>query len=118
PRARARDPGRLQRMREPGPVVVALRRDEDLSLVLEAAERLRVDDAVAVALERRAQGRIGLGPDAPGRVGARRERREPGVLPCLGALMEVLGCDGDGGHGSILPGGQAETSPRACGLPV
>src|SRR6188508_1367321 len=48
----ARDAARLERVREPGAVVVALRRDEDLRLVLQAPERLRVHDPVAVALER------------------------------------------------------------------
>ena len=49
---RAGDPAGLQRVGEAGPVVVALGGDEDLRLVLEAAEGLRVDDPVAVALER------------------------------------------------------------------
>ena len=51
----ARDLRGLQRVGEPRAVVVALRRDEDLRLVLEPAERLAVHDPVAVALERRAQ---------------------------------------------------------------
>src|SRR5215218_1990429 len=54
PRHAARDAARLERVREPGAVVVALRGDEDLRLVLQAPERLRVDDPVAVALKRRA----------------------------------------------------------------
>ena len=53
PRDRARDLGRLQRVREPRPVVVALRRHEHLRLVLEPPERLAVHDPVAVALEGR-----------------------------------------------------------------
>ena len=44
----------LERVREPGTEMVALMRDEDLRLVLEPAERGRVDDPVAVALVRRA----------------------------------------------------------------
>ena len=52
----ARDRGRLQRVRHARAVVVALRVDEDLRLALQAPERLRVDDPVAVALERRADG--------------------------------------------------------------
>jgi hypothetical protein len=36
---------------EAGAVVVALRRDEDLGLVLEAPEGLGVKDAVAISLE-------------------------------------------------------------------
>src|SRR5918998_1228458 len=56
----ARDPAGLERVREPGAVVVALGRDEDLRLVLEPPERLRVHDPVAVALEGRAQAAVGL----------------------------------------------------------
>ena len=47
------DRGRLERVGHPRPVVVALRVDEDLRLPLQPPERLRVDDPVAVALERR-----------------------------------------------------------------
>ena len=57
----AGDPARLERVRQPRAVVVALRGDEHLRLVLEAAKRLRVDDPVAVAHERRAVVGIGLG---------------------------------------------------------
>src|SRR5919112_973460 len=60
PRHGARDAARLERVREPGAVVVALRGDEHLSLVLEAPERLRVDDPVTVALERGAVVGVGL----------------------------------------------------------
>lgn len=41
----------LQRMGQPGPVVIALVEDEDLGLVLEAAERGGMDHPVAVAPE-------------------------------------------------------------------
>ena len=47
----ARDLRHLERMRQPRAVVIARRRKEDLRLVLEAPERLRVHDAIAVALE-------------------------------------------------------------------
>ena len=57
----ARDARRLERVREPRAEVVALGIDEDLRLVAQPAERLRVDDAVAVALERRAQPALLLG---------------------------------------------------------
>ena len=57
PRQRAGDLRHLERVGEPGAVVVALEVDEDLRLVLEPAERGRVDDPVAVALERVAQRR-------------------------------------------------------------
>jgi hypothetical protein len=89
PRDRARDPGRLERVREPRSVVVALGRDEHLRLVLEAPERLRVHDPVAVALERRAHRRVLLRPRAPRGVGARRERRQMRLLPGLEALVEL-----------------------------
>ena len=56
----ARDAARLERVGEPRAVVVALRGDEHLGLVLEAAERLGVHDPVAVALERRAVIGVGL----------------------------------------------------------
>jgi len=42
---------------QPGPIVVSGWGEEDLCLVLETAERLAVDDPVAVALERTASGR-------------------------------------------------------------
>jgi hypothetical protein len=45
----------FETVREPRAQVVALVMDEDLRLVLEPPERVGVDDAVAVALERRAQ---------------------------------------------------------------
>ena len=70
--------GRLERVRHARAVVVARGVDEDLRLALEPAERLRVDDAVAVALERRPHRRLLLGPQPPARlVRAHRERREP-----------------------------------------
>src|SRR3546814_6589311 len=59
-RQRARDLRHLDRMGQARPVVVALVIDEDLRLVLQAAEGGRVDDPVAVALERRAVGRLGF----------------------------------------------------------
>ena len=60
----AGDPGRLERVGHPGPVVVAGRVDEDLRLALQAPERLGMDDPVAVALERRADAALLLGRDA------------------------------------------------------
>ncbi len=66
PRDDARDRGRLERVGHPRAVVVALRVDEDLCLPLQAPERLRVDEAVAIALKRRSDGArlLGLGPAA------------------------------------------------------
>src|SRR5882672_2435088 len=49
----------FKRMGQPGAVVVALVIDEDLRLVLQPPERRRMDDAIAVALERAAS--LGLG---------------------------------------------------------
>src|SRR5690606_23050974 len=69
---RARHLRDLQRVGQPRAVVVALRGDEHLRLVLEAAERLAVDDPVAVALERRAQPAVLLRPLAQGRIRRRR----------------------------------------------
>src|SRR3954454_12041269 len=74
---RPADAGDLERMREPRPVVVALRRHEDLRLVFEATERLAVHDPVAIALERRAQAAVRLRDLAPGGVGRGRERGQP-----------------------------------------
>src|SRR5918998_6912083 len=64
----ARDAARLERMREPGAVVIALGRDEDLRLVLQPPERLRVHDPVAVTLERGAVVGVGLGLRPDGRI--------------------------------------------------
>ena len=64
------DLGDLEAVRQPRPVVVAERREEDLGLVLEAAEGLRVDDPVPVALEVGPEDVLGFGPDAALRPGA------------------------------------------------
>ena len=82
-------PDGLERVREPRAVVIALGRDEDLRLVLEAPERLAVGDAVAVALERAAQpaGHLGDEPAASLRR-AHRERREPARLLGIEARQE------------------------------
>src|SRR5215208_1534177 len=83
----ARDAARLERVCQPRAVMVALGRDEDLRLVLEAPERLRVHDPVAVALEWRAVIGVGLRLLAVRRVRARRERREK-LLEPLDPLTE------------------------------
>ena len=54
----------LQRMGQPRAVVIALVIDEDLRLVLQPPERRRMDDAVAVALERAAGGPLRLSEQA------------------------------------------------------
>jgi hypothetical protein len=105
----AGDPHGLERVGQPRAVVVALRRDEDLRLVLQPAERLGVDDPIAVPLEGRAQRRVVLRDRPPRRVGARGERRQLRALDRVHPLVErALGgrCLGDG-HGGILPGGPA-----------
>ena len=77
PRDDARDRGRLERVRHPRAVVVALGVDEDLRLPLQPPERLRVHDAVAVALERRPHGALVLRKRPPARLErADGERRE------------------------------------------
>ena len=79
-RAVVRDDGRdLERVGQPGAVVVARRGDEDLGLVLQPPERGGVEDPVAVALEggaEAASGGSGRSRTASRRArGARPERR-------------------------------------------
>src|SRR5690606_11042210 len=74
PRGRARDLRDLQRVGQAGGEVVALWRDEHLRLELEPPERVRVDDAVAVALVLGAQRGRRLRPLTPLR--RRRTLRE------------------------------------------
>ena len=86
---RARDLGHLERMGEPRAVMVAFVEHEDLGLVLEAAERGRMDDAVAVAAERAAALADRLG-DAAGRgcgPGRRRRAHASSQLPCILARL-------------------------------
>ena len=69
---RARDSPRnlrnLERMRQPRPVMVALRKKKDLSLIFEPAERFAVDNPVPVALEAGAYRARLLVPLAPAAV--------------------------------------------------
>ena len=89
PRDAARDARRLERVREPRAEVVALGVDEDLRLVPQPAERLRVDDAVAVALERRAQPALVLCVRAAAAlVRANGERRQPALLVLAHEALE------------------------------
>jgi hypothetical protein len=76
PRDRPRDLHDLHGVGQPGPVMIAERGDEDLRLVLQPAERLGVDDAVTVDLERRPHLVIGLVLVALGLRRAGRELRE------------------------------------------
>ncbi len=94
-RDRARDLRDLDRVREPRAVVVALGRDEDLRLVLQAPEGLGVHDPVAIALQRRAQPAVGL-RDAPARRPRARRRRRERLLLERGAARREGGCDGAG----------------------
>ncbi len=69
PGDRARDLGDFERMGEPGSIVVALVEDENLGLMLEAAESGRMNDAVAIAAEGAAASalRLGMQPAAASR---------------------------------------------------
>jgi hypothetical protein len=87
-RDRARDPAGLERVGEAGAVVVALGSNEDLGLVLEAPERLRVDDPVAIALERSPERGVALGDEAPGWVGPLRPAVEEALLDRLDPAPE------------------------------
>ena len=104
PRDGARDPGDLERVREPRPVVVALGRDEHLRLVLEPPERLAVHDPVAVALERRPQAAVGLLALAARGIRRRGERRQPRGLARLLGGGEVAGDVGGALTPHILTG--------------
>ena len=81
-RQRAGDLGHLQRMGEPGAVMIAFVIDEDLRLVRQPPERGRMDDAVAVAPEGvagRAR-RLAIAPaPADGRIGGKNGSLAPGI---------------------------------------
>src|SRR5215204_3900497 len=73
--------------------------DEDLRLSLQPPERLGVDDAVAIALERRPQIALLLRPEPPARlVRARGQRRQPLLLLLADACLERLPDRAGGGH--------------------
>ena len=61
----AGDPAHLQGVGHPGPVVVPLRLEEDLRLVLQAAEGLGIDDPVHIPLEGGADVALLLRPGPP-----------------------------------------------------
>src|SRR5206468_3864269 len=71
-RDRPRDLRYLERVREPRPIMVSGRREKHLRLVLQPAERLAMDDAIAVALKRWPDVVFDLGTKAPARIGAFR----------------------------------------------
>ena len=117
----------LEGVRQARPVVIAGRREEHLRLVLQAAERLGVDDAVAIALERRPDRILGLGPEpALGGGAAGRLRRQDGGF----ALLEVVANRHDGtlaSHGTadrpqlsassrLVPAGRGSTPNHAASV--
>src|SRR5262249_14864769 len=110
---RARDLRDLERMRQARAVVIAGRREEDLRLVLETAERLAVDDAVAVALKRRPHVVLGFGAQPRAGVGALGGlRREDVTLPLLELMTQ--GRHGSGPIGpTSSPAGSWRRSPAA-----
>src|SRR2546425_7317520 len=70
--------------------MIAGRRQKHLRLVLEAAKRLAVDDAVAVALECRAHVVFRLRAEASARLRTPgRLRRENGELACLELFADI-----------------------------
>src|SRR4029077_18445569 len=83
----ARDLRHLQRVRQPGAIVVPGRRKEHLRLVLEPPEGLAVDDAVAVPLKGRTYIVFGFGTQASARVGALRGPRRQDVPLTLFELL-------------------------------
>src|SRR5215472_4595937 len=81
PRDAPRDACSLERVRQAGAKMVALGIDEDLRLVAQPPESLRVDDPVTIALKRRSQAAFLLWSLASARlVRAHGERREPLLL--------------------------------------
>src|SRR6476646_2755911 len=96
----AGDPASLQRVGEPGPVVVSLGGDEDLRLVLQSPERRRVDDPVPVPLKRRPQRTVRLLHLPPRRIGPRRLGRKKLLLPSGDPVLKGSGHR----HSSIISG--------------
>jgi hypothetical protein len=88
---RPRDLRDLERVGQARAEVIALWRDEDLGLVLQAPERLGVHDPVAIALQRRAQPAVVLRARAARRPRARGQRRQPRVLELTAARGVALG---------------------------
>ena len=112
---RARDLRHLERVRQPRAVVVAARREEHLRLVLQAAERLGVDDAVAVALERRPDGVLRLGAQ-PAAAGARSWRPAARGCPARAApaAREWSHRSPSGSSCRATSGGTPNTSASVC----
>ncbi len=88
----ARDAGRLECVREPRAEVIAFGVDEHLRLEAEPPKRLRVDDAVAVALKRRPQPAFLLRQVPSTRlVRPHGERRQPAFLVLPHEACEGIG---------------------------
>ena len=91
PRDAAGDPGRLERVGHARAEMVAGRVDEDLGLPFQPPERLRVQDPVAIALERRAHAALVLLARAPARlVRLDGERRQPRLLVLAHTRLESI----------------------------
>ncbi len=83
---RAGDLRHFERMGEARTVVIAFVIDEDLGLVVEPAERRRVQDAIAIAGIRRARGTRRLGQKPPAacrRIDGVRGEQPRGSLPAI-----------------------------------
>jgi hypothetical protein len=89
----AGDARRLERVGEPRAEVVTLGVDEDLRLVAQPAERLGVDDPVAIALKRRPQPAFVVLAvrAAAALVRADGERRQPALLVLSHEALEGIG---------------------------
>ncbi len=111
------DTGGLEGMGHAGSVVVTRRVDEDLRLALQAPERLRVQDAVAVALERRPDAALLLGTFSPARrVRVLRERREGVLLQLPRSRGEgVTNSPGQFGHSGLTVSAEAVVDGRPAG---
>src|SRR5262245_21644850 len=84
----AGDAAGLQRVGQPGSVVVALRGNEYLRLVFEAPEGLRVDDPVTVALKRGAHHAVRLRLAADRWIRGRRPLPQVLALPGSNPFFE------------------------------
>ena len=115
---RTGDLGHLEGVRQARPVMVAGWREEDLRLVLQASERLAVNDPISVTLERRPNRIFGLLTQPALRIGALAcVRRQE--LPL--ASFEVLADTGHSqitvlGSGSLVLGSHSHVVRSGVGL--
>ena len=107
---RPRDLGDLERVGQPGAVVVTARRHEHLGLVLEPPERLAVHDPVTIALKRRAQPAVRFGAHALRRIRTRGQRRQLCLLALAHAPLERVG---DGAARMLIAGDQKSARSRS-----